>query len=971
MTKKSIFRLISLATIFLVGGGKLLPLKAQSKAGVNLIQNYGEISQAANQGLADFIVVSGNPTDIEQIKNTCQQAQTCLIRGHQGWTPFGEKMAHNPEEAAQAWKDALKQLTSLGKQVYFEPWNEPDRDYECGNKKGVECARAINRFLTALLAGSNPPYIFPNVILTTPAIDLHISWAKEPERAIVYQNTIGSHPQWFGAVSVHAYSVEAAQTYTQVLNSLNLSPSLPVFFTEIGTLKANSEHQDELPPEENISYFPDDLCREFCQRQGGLVNFLKGQDRVKGYALFSHAPGNYSGPSFDLWSQPCVQEALQGNCDQADCQSCQVSRGVKGLAQLVKEVMTRPPRPPDSPDKAMVSFNLFPGPLGSNPLKIVKDLFGVVGNSILSLLSAVFRLPRSLYFALPDLPDRYPEDTNLNLELATGKIEFHGTVADVCVPPAEIAHLIKFFPTNKPEKFAQSLLNITSIHHLVFRGLDLRSFGSWYGGYTFNPDKRFVDIFSRTGPEQLILRGVTNRNGGMLSKRMPGEFYAEFVNKEAVKCLLLAADPTRDNSPQKRGEIACMDYPLAWACAGKGLLVESDFPYKLPDGRIDRTRAKGCQQPPIPIRPSHLFCCNPDFFKNNPYAKEAGITEADYQRLCQNALGNDGPNHWSCNLVRGMETTLYSFYYFLGTMANRSLVSHNDLPVYVENCLPASRFQCLQTPYSGFFIDLPPDQRGKIYQIATDSNPAPSNQFFTKAEGKCWKCQIAKVFLPNLEGAIDACSRMARIYLPQEVYQEKFSPDRYNSGGRVTFPCDLGNQLPGATGPLVGKDNADYQNVSQLKSHDLRGVQFISEHKLSRCKTYYDEEGVPSRCQAQVKLQSRMRIYIERYDQIRQCVDFLYGVMSGETGDQLEKEIRRLNPKVNPRDLPVKSIPNSLNVYSGLENCDRKTQWNTDPNGLCGQSFASMGPQLNLPGQGALELPKKVIDYQSIPGEFQ
>jgi len=223
------------------------------------------------------------------------------------------------------------------------------------------------------------------------------------------------------------------------------------------------------------------------------------------------------------------------------------------------------------------------------------------------------------------------------------------------------------------------------------------------------------------------------------------------------------------------------------------------------------------------------------------------------------------------------------------------------------------------------------------------------------------------VFIPNLAGAIDACNRLAQLYLPQEIYQEDFQPDPKKTA-RVSFPCDLG-QVPGANGPLIGKANEDYNNVSQLRSHDLRGVQFISDHQLSRCQTYYDEEGVPSRCQQQVKLNARTRIYIERYDQIRQCVDFLYGVMDGETADQLTTSIKKINPKINPRDLPIKSTAGPMGVYSGLEDCDRKTHWFNKPTEFCGQSYASL-KEINLPGLGALEF-KDVIDRQSIPGEFQ
>jgi len=291
----------------------------KTSAQVNIIHFYDDIDNAVNYELGSFIVVCGNPENISQIKEVCSQAEICLIRGHQSWTNFGEQMANEPETAAQAWKDALSQLNLPGKRIYFEPWNEPDRDYECGGKTGQNCADAVNRFINTLLQGSQAPHIVDNIILTTPAIDLHIDPDRELERFGVYSSIISSNPDRFGAVSVHAYSVEAAQKYSDFLNRLGLSGK-QVFFSEIGVLKENSLAPERLPEDEPISYLPQDLCNEFCHRAGGLINFLQNSSGVEGWALFSRSPGNYTGPAFNLWEHQCVIDALKGNCHCQDCQ---------------------------------------------------------------------------------------------------------------------------------------------------------------------------------------------------------------------------------------------------------------------------------------------------------------------------------------------------------------------------------------------------------------------------------------------------------------------------------------------------------------------------------------------------------------------------------------------------------------------------------------------------------------------------
>lgn len=905
----------------------LLQQNRAALAQVNVIEDWG--GETLNKIQKEFgsnalVVAIGSPNNQLFADTINAYSFTWVIRGHAHWLPIGQEMFNSPESAAQKWNNFFQKLN---KKVYFQPWNEPTSiNPECFGQNLESCVPKIVRFINAL----DPS----KIILTTPAFDPH-NQENTVEKLIELMKTSGLDFNKFQAVTINVYDPDLAKSYHSLLSQWGLA-GRPIIFTETGLL----------------SYDAQDICQNmYC---AGVIEKWQSDSNVVGWAIFSRYQG------WNLWQHQCVIDALKGNCH---CQNCEAGRK-RELREIVQERFNRQPQKATW-KQAKVGRNWFPGPSTANNDPSLLQRFLNFASSIINL----FRLPHSLDWVPSDNRTRpYPaEDYKINYELATGRIDFNGTIGEFCIPTNTITHKIKFFPLFYPSKFTQQIMNITSIHHWVFRGLNVfTQIIDWYTGFAFDENKPFIDIFSKDGPEKLQLRGITNLNAGFASKAIPGEMYDKLVNEWTAEYILAAATPENKQSPQQKGLIALFDRPLAWICEGKGILVESDFTKTTRDGRIDRTYAEGCHSTPLPIRPSLLFCCNQDFFENNPIAKRLQL---DYQQTCAHVVGSDGPGHWSCQVVKSMEGTLYSFYYWARLLVD-GLVSHADLPVYLENCYPVAKNQCkndLRGIKNGFFIDLSPEERYQIFPVATENNWPTQNSFFTRAEEKCWKCQIVKTYIPNLLGTIDACSKMAQSYLPQRSYQNTVK----NTPKKVFIPCNPG-KAPGANGrEISGKANEDYINPVSIASHDLRSEAFFSEHKVSNCETSYDEKGIPKRCKAELKIRSRTRLYLERYDQIRQCIDFLYGLLDGSTAEELEQEIVRANGnKINPRDLPAKALVSDTSVYSGLEDYNREEQWNNSPNSISGKSHLKSSNEIYIPG-GGMEITKEVVTRQFIPGELQ
>ncbi len=921
MKKFSIF-LLSITTCYLLSVVKTF-------AYVNIINDWsGNTINKIQEHFGDgaLVVVAADPKSDALVNVINSSSFNWVIRGHSHWLPIGDKMLNNPQEAANIWANFLKKIN---KTVYFEPWNEPARlDTECGNLSLQECGSRVKKYINTLAS------VLPsNAILTSPAWDPY--HPNTPTMVGLLENIP------YSVISMHIYSPGMARNYRNKLGELGVrgAGSLPVVLTETGAL----ENGESGPP----TYQENDLCNMYCAGADGqtVVDFWQSQNII-GWAIFSFAPGDYSG-SWNLWDADCVIDALKGDCH---CDTCK-SGGKPSLRSLVEGALNRSTREA-SWDEAKVNRNWFPGnSTPNNEPSLLQRLFSFIPG-----LGNLFRLPWSLDWVPSDKDNTYPgEDPNINYALYKRAIEFNNGMAEFCVPSSNIiTHQFKFFPTHHSSELSIELINQLSIHHHVFAGLKVfQEIIDWYTGSAYGGNMPYVDVFKEGGWEELAKRR-SQRLTGFASKYISGPKYRELGTDWITNDLLWAAVSDDPRSPQQRNETALFDRPLFWICEGKGMLLEKDFTEKMDDGRIDRVNVDGCTSNPIPVRPSLLYCCNEQHFIEN---------DLNYEAMCAHTP------QWACLIPKTMDAALYGFY----TWAQMTIdggISHSDLPVYLESCYPTKESKCKREEgnevFSSYFGQLSPQQRYRVLPVKVNDEPI-RNSFITDVDDQCQICQVAKLFIPNALGAVEACSRMAGMSLPAELHTSLSETDR----SRFYFPCDLGKGVK-ANGPTTNKANEDYDNPTGL-AREARNLLFPDSFKVDNCSVNYNDEDVPNRCTAEARVTSRDTLYVTNYNKVLQCTNYLFGLQIGEIADQLVYEIEEANgKKVNAKNLPIEAKFNGTGGGSSLESIDEEKHWLEKPDAISGHTDIQRdeGRKLYAPG-GSLELTKKLWSLYNTPAEWQ
>jgi len=931
-------RILFLATLFqiLIFLYSYIP----SSAYANVIEHWdGPTIQKIQENFGNnaWVVAVGSPDNelFAQVINA--YSFNWVIRGHAHWLPIGQEMFENPESAAQKWNQFFQKLN---KKVYFQPWNEPTSiDPECQGESLKKCVPKIVHFINALDTSK--------IKLATPAFDPH-NQENTAAELIKLMKENGLDFNKFQVITMNVYNPDLAKTYHQNLTAWDFpNPNLPIVFTESGLLSYNAY----------------DICQNmYC---AGVIEQWQSDPQVIGWAIFSEYRG------WNLWNNECVIDALKGDCH---CETCKTG-GKKGVASLVRQFFNRQEPSAPSWKDGKFGLGLSAGPsTPNNGPSFLEKLLGAFG------FFAKFPVSQS-HYAPSDHNGAFPgDDSRTNYYFAKKAIEFPGTTAEICLPNRDAIHKFVFFSQYHPDKLVEQLLNLTSQHQKVARSPNLKFIRDWITGSAFGDNEEFIDI-RRDGSEKLIERGLTKRKAGYYTKYLSGTKREKVSNKQLEK-LLLAGDPTNPNSPQSKGELAAFDKPLERVCSGGGVLTEDKFKSKLVDGRKNRTQAEKCTDTPVEVKPSALACCNPDFSESR---------ELDYEKVCQSI-----PKDWFCyNDQNGKPTEprisgdlLYTFYPQSRFIFN-SAISNADLPVYAEYCYQVDKDWAKSQPelQNGFFIDFSPETRYKVFPIATSDDPQPRNDFVTKAEEKYWSCQITKVYLPEIEGAMDACQIMLSTYLPGEMYKKITEEDLPE---KKIFPCDVGN-LPNAHGLVTNKDTADARGIGEMAGEE-RWATFVTKNEVgtdncptgssgqSYQETYIDPQTgqevtrtveVPKRCTKKAEIESHVRLYIPFYERFTRCNKGLKAILNGKDREALDNELVEANGgKLGPDDLLEKGVTNGEGWYSGLDKPGSIVKhYQENPSSVRGRTDVGRGP-FYLPG-GSTEISAKAAQNYLLPGSWQ
>jgi len=484
MKKTFLFFVLVLISIF---------LPKTSHAQVNIISNTDHAEYAVDYGLNQTIVYAGHPNNPQQIIDVCNKANLCVIRGHAHWL-FGGDMLNKPAQAAQAWSNALGEISAnTSGQVYFEPWNEPMRlDVECGGLDTQGCANRIRIFINNLNTHG--------ITLTSPAIDPY-----HPNSAAMI-SALGDIP--YSVISMHIYSPQMARNYRTRLSQLGVrgASSLPVVLTETGAL---DEDGDNIPDEGGTPVYKEEiLCNMYCSEINGqtTVDFWNSQG-VK-YGLFSLGP---DGISWNLWEAECVIDALKGDCH---CETCEKESGKKAIA---KEMYDRTGgEDPHLEDPNLKVGRNWPG--GSTTMEgnsliwrillallrlffgEVKALFRII-HGRRPIIAFIKDLLGSQDLVPSDRNGRFPgEDYYVEKILDTQELELPGTTAQICLPSRDITYTFSYYPDRHPEKFMAELLNLTSVHEQVANSmLVYNKMRQWATGSAYSDFLEYVDMTTFPG----------------------------------------------------------------------------------------------------------------------------------------------------------------------------------------------------------------------------------------------------------------------------------------------------------------------------------------------------------------------------------------------------------------------------------------------------------------------------------------
>lgn len=261
---------------------------AAPSPGLNLINNPNSHSWVFDSAVKNWmVIIPETPEGLARFNNI--PAQNVVIRIHAAWMDVGKKMLDsdsNQTQVANAWCNVINSYPKNN--IYIEPFNELEQDYERVNLSGnIDLDTAIERansFISKLQS-----------CLTKGTI---ISPALDPQNAN-FPTTSAAFSR-FSIISYHPYREDTAKNYS----SGPLSGKTFIF-TEVGVDNGG------------VVYDDCEFIKFFCPCGKGVAGFWQGQGDILAYTLFTFSPGNYAG-SWHLTNKK-VTDALKNNCGEDYC----------------------------------------------------------------------------------------------------------------------------------------------------------------------------------------------------------------------------------------------------------------------------------------------------------------------------------------------------------------------------------------------------------------------------------------------------------------------------------------------------------------------------------------------------------------------------------------------------------------------------------------------------------------------------
>lgn len=662
-----------------------------AEPGLNLINNPNSQFYVPQQSTFNWLLFT--PNSPQELSNWEAQTHSAVIRIHSAWTAIGRQMLGSPQEqqqAAQSWCQAINSIS--GVQLYIEPFNELEQDYERLDPSGqtlslTESIFRAKRFI-ALLQNC-----LTKGTITSPAMDPQS--ASFPYILQAFSDS--------AVLSCHPYRLDTVDT------CINAAGGKPMIFSEIGVDKNGVVYDD--------CEFIDLFCNQ------GFIGKLNSIPNLLAYFLFTFSPGNYDG-SWQLTNQSVVS-ALKNQC--TGNLSCTKDTDAK-IEQIINNVRTAKSSGNAAP---LPARGIYAGPsYYSNGHGFFATLRQVFSNWLDKLLGTE--------------GTKYP----FNFRAKEQYVE------DVDPNSGDMRDMVKIVNPNTTvtDKIASIMEGSTQTGLLISHANDIST--STSKEYANTVDKHgsgkilsveseeHIDFFTKEGKSR-IKKAVSDLETGISTRITSYDKYSDIEVDKILCQLATSADPYNPYfiaNPDQRLFDEALGYlePVTETSFTLLPIGGSAQTFALPDrvnlpDNIDS----------VPIKISTIFCTN----------KNLNIS---LDKCIQYGFGSINPNVCSATpdwlMQEGLEGPIFRTFYPRLRYNSLFMTKNASNKAFIQRCQGVQAEECSNLKNPNTYIG--GDFDSFLASERTDIIDNKGGAFFKSEAAQCYACKVDMFFLTNLTKAL-------------------------------------------------------------------------------------------------------------------------------------------------------------------------------------------------------------------------
>ncbi|RLC34134.1 hypothetical protein DRH14_03630, partial [Candidatus Shapirobacteria bacterium] len=899
-----------------------------ASAGINIINYTNNADYVPDQSLKigpnSWMVYS--PKSPNDLSSDLITADHVVIRLHSHWTNTGKKMLGTEQEQqqiAQQWCQTTNTFAQSGKQVFLEPFNELEHDYERDSTQGIlDLNTAISRarsFISLLSKCTNLP-------ITSPALD---------PQSVDFGTTSSAFSN-FNIISCHPYRLDTLEKCKSIANGKQL------IFTEIGVDKNGVKYDD--------CEFIDFFCKQ------SFIEKLQNTPNLIAYFLFSVSPGNFNG-SWKL-NNPDVVLALKGQCsDNLNCK--------KNLNQQISNIVNKIYSYKHKENKAnpfLTRSNQNQG-IKPGPLTTASGLIYKLRGNLSALLHHLFDPKTSSldpFNYTAKFSEQYAEDVcAVSGDICSSKILYNiksqdGQIIDdlwTISQQESIGILGKHTPKVDGHNPAYPR------HSLNYYGPG-EGPGQMYGLYTDPPD-----VFLPEGKKENDTNFYQLKSG--VYPRVSSAHQHDNNQVNDFLCKLACSGDTNcinRHPDMKDGDGKIFDTVIAYSDE----ITEDDYKTLLPNGNIDRSQAEGTEKP-FPIRISDVFCFNKDavplFLAEKCQPKYGPIST----HVCDRTPDWKKQIEWFLFRKLWNRLKLYAV-----------ATENHPTKIFWEMCQEQDEKNCqANNPFSQK-INVNHDFCHLTKEIRTQIIDEEHGAFSKKIGNDCLACKVITIFLPNFNRAyqyaqlVNQQTTPHRSHLSDEQTNSAVIDVQYNSKS-IQHDDDIGMGVDNK------KNDYDIKNRNHLMETALAFFTRNPPNNNKNCIIYYeteqsiDEEGVShsetipaNSCHVTIKSKLKNNLCVP--DTIYKLYENSHNYTSFFLPAQVNQTITDNIQEQSGSDIPIESIKNTCASTNNLGGKKSAKAMHESGETLSGNQIVENKPLVIGPTN---EISEEIVKQSLLPVSWQ